>query len=134
MTRLSEGIKKPSIKEALKKIQNLINNQNVLIQYPGKGEHVNPCVYVYKTKTQSDGVLDKLKLRIMVRGDLKNKKLVGDTLSSRASMRTLKYFLEDAAKHEARVHHLDSFGSILTGKIKNRIFVKLDSRYADYFP
>ena len=34
---------------------------------------------VYKAKIQSDGSLDKLKLRIVVRGDLKNKKMVGDT-------------------------------------------------------
>ena len=33
---------------------------------------------VYKAKIQSDGSLDKLKLRIVVRGDLYNKELVGD--------------------------------------------------------
>ena len=26
------------------------------------------------------------------------------------------------------------YWSILTGKVKNRVFLKLDSRYADYFP
>ena len=36
-------------------------------------------VDVYKAKNQSDGSLDKLKLRIMVRGYIKNKELVGDT-------------------------------------------------------
>ena len=35
---------------------------------------------VYKAKIQSDGSLDKLKSRIVVRGDLKNKEIVGDTL------------------------------------------------------
>ena len=35
-------------------------------------------------------------------------------------MRVLKYFLADAAKHKA--------------KVQNILFVKLDSRYADYFP
>ena len=48
---------------------------------------------VYKGKTQSDGSLDKLKLRIVVRGYLQNKEMVGDTCSPTASMRTLKYFL-----------------------------------------
>ena len=43
-------------------------------------------------KTQSDGSLDKLKLRIVVRGDLHNKELVGDTWSPTAPMSTLKYF------------------------------------------
>ena len=52
---------------------------------------------VYTAKIQSDGSLDKLKLRILVRGDFQNKEMVGDTWSPTASMRTLKYFLSDAA-------------------------------------
>ena len=60
--------------------------------------------------------------------------MVGDTCSPTASMRTLKYFLADAAKHKARVHQLDFIGAFLQAKVKNRVFVKLESRYADYFP
>ena len=59
---------------------------------------------VYKAKIQSDRGLDKLKLRIVVRGDPKNKELVGDTWSPTASVRTLKYFLADADKNKARVY------------------------------
>ena len=49
-------------------------------------------------------------------------------------MRTLKYFLADVAKHKARVHQLDCIGAFLQAKVKNRVFVKLDMRYAAYFP
>ena len=49
-------------------------------------------------------------------------------------MRTLKYFPEDTTKHKARVHQLDFIGAFLQANFKNRVFVKLDSRYADYFP
>ena len=65
---------------------------------------------LYKTKIQSYGSLDKLKLRIVFRKDLQNKEMVGDTWSPTASMRTFKYFLADAAKHKARVHQLDFIG------------------------
>ena len=82
----------------------------------------------------SDGSIDKLKLRIVVRGDLQNKEIVGYTWSPTASMRTLKYFLSDETKHKARVHQLDLIGSFLQAKSKNRVFVKLDSRHTDYFP
>ena len=78
--------------------------------------------YVYKAKIQSDGSLDILKLRILVRGYLKNKEMVGDTCSPTASMRTLKYFLADTAKRKARVHQLDFIGAFLQAKVKNRIF------------
>ena len=60
--------------------------------------------------------------------------MIGDTWSLTASMRTLKYFLEDAAKHKARVHQFDIIGAFLHAKVKNKVFVKLDMRYADYFP
>ena len=59
--------------------------------------------------------------------------MVGDTCSPTASMRTLKYFLADATKHKAKVHQLDFIGSFLQAKLKNRVFVKLDIRYTDYF-
>ena len=49
-------------------------------------------------------------------------------------MKNLKYLFSDAVKHKARVHQLYFIGELLQEKLKNRIFVKLDSRYADYFP
>ena len=49
-------------------------------------------------------------------------------------MRNLKYLLTDAVKHKARVHQLDYIGAFFQAKVKNRVFVKLDSRYVDYFP
>ena len=45
---------------------------------------------VYKAKIQYDGSIEKLKLIIVVRGEMQNKELVGDTWSPTASMRTLK--------------------------------------------
>ena len=46
----------------------------------------------------------------------------------------MKYFLAEPAKHKARVHQIDFIGEFLQAKVKNRVFVKLDMRYADYFP
>ena len=70
----------------------------------------------------------------MVRGDLQNKELVGDTWSPTSSMRNLKYFLADATKHKSGAHQLDFIGASLQAKVKNRVFVNLDIRYTDYFP
>ena len=71
--KLWDNIKKPWLKATLKDIKNLINNQTFLIEYQNEGEPVTPCMDVYKAKIQSDGSLDKLKLIIVVRGDLQNK-------------------------------------------------------------
>ena len=49
-----------------------------------------PCMDVYKAKIQSYGSLDKLKLRIVVIGDQKNKDLIGNTWSPTDFVSTLK--------------------------------------------
>ena len=69
----------------------------------------------------------------MVRGDLQNKYLFGDISSTKASMRTLTYFLEDDFKHKVRVDQLGFIGAFLQSKFKNKVFVKLDIIHADYF-
>ena len=90
VTKLLDDINKPWLNAAQNEIKNLINNQTFLIQEPEKGYPVTPCMDVCKAKIQSDGSLDKLKLRFLVIGDLQNKELVGGTWSSTASMRNFK--------------------------------------------
>ena len=102
-----------------------------MVEYPKKSEPVTPYMDVYKAKIESDGILDKLRFRIVVRGYLQNKELVGDTWSPTASMRTLKCFFSDATKHKAKFHQLDFIGALLQEKVNNIVFVKLDSTYAD---
>ena len=70
VTNFSENIKKHWLKATLKEIKNLINIKTFLIEDQNEGEPVTPCMDVYKAKIQSDESLDKLKLRIVVRGDL----------------------------------------------------------------
>ena len=47
--------------------------------------------------------------------------MVEVTWSPRASMRNLKYFLEDVTKPKARVHQLDFIGVFLQAKVKNKV-------------
>ena len=65
-------------------------NKNFLVQEPEKSEPVTPCMDVYKAKIQYNGSLDKVKLRIVVRGYLQGEELVVDTWLPTSSMRTLK--------------------------------------------
>ena len=118
----------------MKEIKNFINNKTFLVDEKEKVEHVTPYINIYKAKIYYDGSLDKLKLRIVVRVYLQNKHLIGNTWSHTDSMKTLKYFLEYAVNHKARMHQLFFIGAFLHVKVKNRVFLKLCSRYADYFP
>ena len=49
-------------------------------------------------------------------------------------MRTLKYFLSDAVNNKAIVHKLDFIREFSNAKLKSTVFLKMDSRYAEYFP
>ena len=40
--------------------------------------------------------------------------------------------MADEAKHKSRVHQLYFIGALLQAKVKTIVFLKLDSRYADY--
>ena len=64
VTKLSDDIKKSWLKTTLKDIKNLINNKTFIVEDTEKDEHVTPCMDVYKARIQSDGILDKLKLKV----------------------------------------------------------------------
>ena len=49
-------------------------------------------------------------------------------------MRTLKYFLADVTNQKLIFHQLNFIGEFLQEKVKNIVFIKFDSRYADYSP
>ena len=60
---------------------------------PKKGDPMIPHMDVYKAKIQSDGSINKLKLRIVVRAYFQNIYMIGDTWSPTSSTRTQKYIL-----------------------------------------
>ena len=72
-TRLPEDVKKAWLEATLKELKVLINNQKFLMDDQEKGDTVTPCMEVYKKNIQSDGNIDKLKMRIVSRGYLQNK-------------------------------------------------------------
>ena len=82
----------------------------------------------HKAKIKSDASLDKLKLIIVIRGDLQNKEMIEDTWSPTSSMRTINYLLEYYSKHKARVQQLDFIGEFIQANVKHRYFMKLESR------
>ena len=106
VTRLPAEVKKDGLKATTKEIK----NPTFIMEGTRKEEIFNPCVDMYKTKIQYDGSLNKIQLRIEVRGELKNKEMIGDNWSPTASMRTLKYFLADDSKQKVRRRKLYFIG------------------------
>ena len=119
VTRLPEYFKKVRLKENLKYIKNLSKNQTFLMDDPDKGDPVTPRIDVYKANIKSYESLENLNLIIVVRGDLHNKEIIGDTWDPTVSMRTLKYFLAYDAKKKVRLHQLDFIGVFLKAYVKH---------------
>ena len=59
VTRLPTEVKNDWSKETLKGINNLINNQTFIMDYPSKEEPVTPFIDVYNPKKKYDGSIDK---------------------------------------------------------------------------
>ena len=76
---------------------------------------------VYKSKIQSDVNTGRLKLRIVVRGYLHIKVIIGYTWDLTVPMKTLRYFLGNSARHKARVQQFDFIGSFIQANIIHRV-------------
>ena len=67
VSRLTVYVKKDWLKSTFKYINILIINQTLLMDETEKRDPLKPRMDVYTAEIQYDGILDKLKLRIVVR-------------------------------------------------------------------
>ena len=88
---------------------------------------------VFKAKVASKGFLDKLKCRIVARGDLMDRG-EEDTWSACVSGKTVKCFLVDAAHHKRKAKQLDFIGTFLQALARGRLWIQLPKEYAKYLP
>ena len=79
---------------------------------------MNGCL---QGKIQSDGIIEKLKLRILLSKDLQNKEAIGDTWFPTEWISTIKYLSVDNNKNKARVNKLDLIGAFLQCNLKHRV-------------
>jgi hypothetical protein len=100
---------------------------------PLSGESCTPIMDLNVVKLWSNGTLDRLKNRLVVRGDLQ-KNVEEDTWSPTASFWALKLPLAHAARLKVRVRRLDFVGAFLQVKVRRRIFVKIPAIYGSIFP
>jgi hypothetical protein len=131
---MDEGIRIAWIKAYRKELKVLIDSGTFSIEDLLPGEFCVPTMETNRVKLKSDGTLEKLKCRIVVRGDLQNKQSNEDKWSPTASFRALKMFLGHAARLKVRVRQLDFIGAFLQAKVRSRVFVKLPAVYGEIFP
>jgi hypothetical protein len=127
-------IKEEWLKAIKKELKTLIASGTFAQDTPKDGETSTPVMETFKVKVKSDGSLDKLKCRLVVRGDLQDKNITEDKWSPTASFRSLKMFLAHASRMKARVKQLDFVGAFLQAKMRTRMFVTIPKIYGILFP
>ena len=83
-----------------------------------------------------DGYLDKLKVRMCVRGDIQKKLTedMEDTHSPAAAHRMLKKFAGLAAQKRSNIHQGYVIGAFLQALMCSRVLVIIDRYYGVFFP
>jgi hypothetical protein len=133
--KMADGLVRQEWLKAMKKeIKTLVNSGTFAIDTLKAGEISTPVMETFKVKVRSDGSLDKLKMQLVLRGDLQDKNITEDKWSPSASFRSLKMFLAHAARLKARVKQLDFVGAFLQAKMRTRMFVTIPKIYAVLFP
>jgi hypothetical protein len=127
-------VKAAWLQSVRKEFKTLVNNNTFILDSPGKGETVTPIMETCRVKILSNGTLDKLKTRIVVRGDLQFKTLLEDKWSPTVSFRALKMILAHASRTKAHVKQLDFVGAFLQARTRSRVFVSIPAVYGVLFP
>jgi hypothetical protein len=133
--KMQDGIVRQEWLKKLKKELKTLIDSGMLVHWNMKdGEISTPVMETFKMKVKSDGLLDKLKARLVVRGDLQDKNITEDKWLPTASFRSLKMFLGHASRIKARVKQLDFVGAFLQAKMRTRIFVTIPKINGILFP
>ena len=125
------------LKAITSELKNLIidNKTFIIPKEVPPGAKVIPTKLILKAKPTAQGTLEKLKARIVARGDLQSRSDLLDTYAAVSSARSVKLFLATAAQAGKTPHKMDFIGAFLQAPIRNaKFYVKLDSRYKDACP
>jgi hypothetical protein len=135
IVKMPEGVVKQEwLKSVKKELKTLVNANTFQEDTLHEGETSTPVMEIFKVKIKSDGSLDKLKTRLVVRGDLQDKNITEDKWSPTASFQSLKMFLGHASQLKARVKQLDFVGAFLQAKMRTRMFVIIPKIFGILFP
>lgn len=123
------------IKSFVKEVKGiLVERQACEKAEPEPEDTIVPVMDVYRCKYDLHGLLDKLKTRIVFRGDLYDPKEPLDTWNPHASFLALKLFLAACAKRGIFPCQVDYKLAYLQSDMRERVFVQFPSFWRHYLP
>ena len=112
----------------------LVNRQTCKIEDPLPDDTVVPVMEVYRCKLDQDGMVDKLKCRIVFRGDLYDPADPQDSWNPHASFLALKIFLAECARLGIFPSQIDFVLAYLQANMRERVFIKFPDGWKRFLP
>ena len=112
----------------------LIDRTACSIEDPGPEDKVIPIMDLYQAMLDKDGLLEKLKVRCVFRGDLYSPNANMDSWNPHASFLALKVFLASCARLGIFPSQTDFLLAYLQTDMRERVFVKFPDAWKYHLP
>ena len=123
------------IKAIKKEVKFIIENETFRRgEKPMPGDEIIPSIIIFKAKITSKGFLDKLKARLVARGDFQSPSAPEDTWAPCVFGRTFKIFVTRAVHANRAIKQMDFVGAYCQGTMKFRLFLRFPAEYKSLFP
>lgn len=101
----------------------LLNKTWNLVDLPAKRKAI-PCKWIFKTKRDGDGVIERYKARLVIKGCAQRRGLdYEETFSPVVRYNSLRYLLSLAAQYDLDIEQLHAISAFLQGDVEEDIYM-----------